>query len=108
MHGVATKKVCRFQSTSPVRGTTVTLPLLRLLGQISIHVPREGDDGGPPPRNRKGEIFQSTSPVRGTTLAAGDASVLNARISIHVPREGDDYYLFYYYLLWFDFNPRPP
>ena len=34
-----------FQSTSPVRGTTVGLTVERNGLTISIHVPREGDDG---------------------------------------------------------------
>ena len=34
----------KFQSTSPVRGTTSALRNGNLHGQISIHVPREGDD----------------------------------------------------------------
>ena len=34
-----------FQSTSPVRGTTVKFLKLFLSMRISIHVPREGDDG---------------------------------------------------------------
>ena len=74
-----------FQSTSPVRGTTVlfsTLAVVRLL--ISIHVPREGDD----PILKDGDI----------TLA----------ISIHVPREGDDKRVFCFCPDHPDFNPRPP
>ena len=35
-----------FQSTSPVRGTTSGQILLYFSSFISIHVPREGDDGG--------------------------------------------------------------
>ena len=55
-----------FQSTSPVRGTTVM-----------------------PYYPEAMAVFQSTSPVRGTT--AGFEQRLSAvEISIHVPREGDD------------------
>ena len=39
--------------------------------EISIHVPREGDDNGHPPGQRLQRGFQSTSPVRGTTLPRG-------------------------------------
>ena len=34
-----------FQSTSPVRGTTNILKIAAFDAKISIHVPREGDDG---------------------------------------------------------------
>ena len=80
---------------------------------ISIHVPREGDDcrchtarskaknyfyprpprGGRPTRDPVRSLpqaFLSTSPARGTTTA-GSRSRLPAPISIHVPREGDDF-----------------
>ena len=56
-----------FQSTSPVRGTTVKIFQIR-----------------PSPCE-----FQSTSPVRGTTLIVC-LLVPEPHISIHVPREGDD------------------
>ena len=74
-----------FQSTSPVRGTTRLLTCLLLFTVISIHVPREGDD----PFGITGRInvsgFQSTSPVRGTTPLALLAVSM-----------------------FLDFNPRPP
>ena len=56
---------------------------------ISIHVPREGDDG---PASRARPLFLkflSTSPARGTTRGRL-ARLLPSKISIHVPREGDD------------------
>ena len=55
-----------FQSTSPVRGTTLGLHNVELDVLISIHVPRAGDDHA--------------------------AACVNniASISIHVPRAGDD------------------
>ena len=75
---------------SPVRGTTCATDVNPLTWKISIHVPREGDDGAKigtketqylisihvpregddsPQRHQTGTgaIFQSTSPVRGTT-----------------------------------------
>ena len=82
--------ITRFLSTSPARGTTD--PSKVLLGDldISIHVPREGDDQAPtlprttasyfyprPPRGGRRDKtaqfvcryfqFLSTSPARGTT-----------------------------------------
>ena len=101
----------QFLSTSPARGTTKDS--LACLGaiEISIHVPREGDDtrswhtsarsghfyprpprGGRhytiplPPVTKK---FLSTSPARGTTPRR-KPGFHRPRISIHVPREGDD------------------
>ena len=56
----------RFLSTSPARGTTSRLLRWPPKSSISIHVPREGDDG-----------FSS-------------AACRRFCISIHVPREGDD------------------
>ena len=78
-----------FQSTSPVRGTTRTVPTqFRDVG-ISIHVPREGDDELKQLITIKQFTFQSTSPVRGTTRASA-GKIKITQISIHVPREGDD------------------
>mgnify|MGYP006893080852 CR=1 FL=1 len=56
---------------------------------ISIHVPREGDDSSGFVKNFFSQLFQSTSPVRGTT-APKRIRFYSAGISIHVPREGDD------------------
>ena len=104
-------EIWKFQSTSPVRGTTQGETNLIGIHVISIHVPREGDDScrglvvpgmtsfqstspvrGTTVEERKRcgkESFQSTSPVRGTTR--GDkVPAVHVGISIHVPREGDD------------------
>ena len=73
-----------FQSTSPVRGTTLAATLFRFSSG-----------------------FQSTSPVRGTTyeaLARGGSRY----ISIHVPREGDDITSIPTRNFVIYFNPRPP
>ena len=81
----------KFQSTSPVRGTTAHGGIDGGRAAISIHVPRAGDDKSPAsctilpcisihvPRAgddahilfacRMTSVFQSTSPVRGTTTA---------------------------------------
>ena len=56
-----------FQSTHPVRGATLNLPVYideRYL--ISIHAPREGCDFDENYRAKLNE-FQSTHPVRGAT-----------------------------------------
>ena len=73
-----------FQSTSPVRGTTLKIYDTPKELTISIHVPREGDDFTP---------------------CDGEGAVL---ISIHVPREGDDYFFLRGPLRVKNFNPRPP
>ena len=59
------------------------------IGQISIHVPREGDDFRPCAPRLHVSQFLSTSPARGTTAAAVPL-LFDLGISIHVPREGDD------------------
>ena len=101
-----------FQSTHPARGATVHHPEAVLVGQISIHAPREGCDSSRfsltpacfnfNPRTPRGvrpvglpDIvsspvrFQSTHPARGATgrpcKGPGRGS-----ISIHAPREGCD------------------
>ena len=73
-----------FQSTSPARGTTILFPHLSHFCEISIHVPREGDD-----------------------LSTHELSA-KASISIHVPREGDDHLLCKAFVIGGNFNPRPP
>ena len=60
-------EIVKFQSTSPVRGTTLS---------VCRH-------------DMWMYVFQSTSPVRGTTVGNRDIYP-KAQISIHVPREGDD------------------
>ena len=118
-----------FQSTSPVRGTTHTLPRPLAPTPISIHVPREGDDLFIVMGIQLDIGFQSTSPVRGTTCGSdlrkvprtisihvpreGDDLLSTAMrpvrpISIHVPREGDDSPAWDTNVSGSDFNPRPP
>ena len=85
-HGVyRTRQRRKFQSTSPVRGTTRCF--LRLFVIINL--------------------FQSTSPVRGTT---GISERINPflPISIHVPRAGDDFTCPPLRFTSVHFNPRPP
>ena len=74
----------KFQSTSPVRGTTKRINADVLFISISIHVPREGDDD------------------------AMDFASIDLEISIHVPREGDDHNDTVPMPLDSHFNPRPP
>ena len=59
--------VCRFQSTHPVRGGTIWIPLRYSLFQISIHPPRAGWD----------HIFRHSK-------------IQQSLISIHPPRAGWD------------------
>ena len=55
-----------FLSTSPARGTTGSRLDIAVKGNISIHVPREGDDMMWQ-YTSTGSVFLSTSPARGTT-----------------------------------------
>ena len=73
-----------FQSTSPARGTTFFADCNSPTSIISIHVPREGDDGA--------DLIPNSS----------------GNISIHVPREGDDPAPAAGRPRRRDFNPRPP
>ena len=71
------------------------------MGDISIHAPREGGDGGTGSVASVSEVFQSTPPARGATaLWSGKAAAL--RISIHAPREGGDSKDAQFYLRIFD------
>ena len=56
---------------------------------LSIHVPRVGDDRGKPSSAGEMYIFLSTSPAWGTTAVAQHV-VFAGGLSIHVPRVGDD------------------
>ena len=57
----------RFQSTRPVGGGTPHAAVSRQLLVISIHPPRGGRDGSPPPGPSAPDRFQSTRPVGGGT-----------------------------------------
>ncbi len=61
----------------------------RVIGSISIHVPREGHDLSRSIGAMRVREFLSTCPVRGTTADALP-SARPSIISIHVPREGHD------------------
>ena len=78
-----------FLSTSPAWGTTLMDRLYRPLSEISIHVPRVGDDAAPWSSTRRTGLFLSTSPAWGTTQKQCLLET-NTGISIHVPRVGDD------------------
>ena len=97
----------KFQSTSPVRGTTYADWEAAGSFEISIHVPRAGDDPHVFRSLYQQDPFQSTSPVRGTT-GHGAPHPRPARISIHVPRAGDDGRGGHGFGLAHHFNPRPP
>ena len=58
----------QFLSTSPLRGTTISVATKSPQIQISIHVPLAGDDRCGAAGVGGGKIFLSTSPLRGTTI----------------------------------------
>ena len=85
-----TQNTVPFQSTSPVRGTTMmALQLLRMCWYFNPRPPCGGRQYFPDMSVDKETIFQSTSPVRGTTRYLFGKFPLSS-ISIHVPRAGDD------------------
>ena len=98
-----------FQSTCPARGTTVRapaqtgqgnnfnpraprgarhgfLPFICRLGNISIHVPREGHDPQATGGRKQPRKFQSTCPARGTTPPAAAASSRARNFNPRAPR----------------------
>ena len=78
-----------FQSTCPVRGTTLRDRRRGVPLHISIHVPRTGHDYRYCVKQRRCGQFQSTCPVRGTTQSSA-TRICTEKISIHVPRTGHD------------------
>ena len=100
--------LCVFQSTSPVRGTTISdMSLSQAISLFQSTSPVRGTTRGYVSRKSDGIIFQSTSPVRGTTQSNSISKGDNG-ISIHVPRAGDDQLCSNMVLVNTDFNPRPP
>ena len=119
-----------FQSTSPARGTTCKYYFCYKGADISIHVPRTGDDkrfdvantddrnfNPRPPHGGRREVsfaftvfikFQSTSPRTGGTTKQTKSCLLVLTISIHVPRTGDDAASDTPTQANTHFNPRPP
>ena len=97
----------RFQSTLPLRGTTVT-------GERAKRSPQYFN-----PRSPCGErrvpfyfliglmLFQSTLPLRGTTIATVKPTG-TAIISIHAPLAGNDHDGIYHTVSGEYFNPRSP
>ena len=79
----------QFQSTCPLRGTTIRRVEGGVQLGISIHVPLAGHDDEESNEDRPIKEFQSTCPLRGTTAAAA-GRVSGSRISIHVPLAGHD------------------
>ena len=118
-----------FQSTSPVRGTTPrTSPFLNNLNisihvpragddffqifshcrlPISIHVPRAGDDEGYSMKKLTVNHFNPRPPCGGRQPKEA-TDMATKRISIHVPRAGDDLSTLSLSCASEDFNPRPP
>ena len=105
-----------FQSTCPVWGRTASSYALNLCHQISIHLPRVGQDGTASPSHAQAPRFQSTCPVWGRTRTRGPKrnrrktfqstcpvwgrttaarrSTGRSQISIHLPRVGQDVFYF--------------
>ena len=119
-----------FQSTFPLRGTTVQSSVRYASAHISIHVPLAGNDvmiltycGTVPsnfnPRSPCGERpvpaarprplpkFQSTFPLRGTTAIYWPL-IVRCKISIHVPLAGNDSASSCPSAISRNFNPRSP
>ena len=61
------RRVNKFLSTSPLRGTTYPSASCSSAPVISIHVPLAGDDPPCPTTTATPTTFLSTSPLRGTT-----------------------------------------
>ncbi len=68
---------------------TERLAIKKAIWQISIHIPRVGDDGYREAMSSEYKVFQSTSPVWGMTFDI-ETTRLPEIISIHIPRVGDD------------------
>ena len=79
----------KFLSTSPARGTTRFDYPGDSANNISIHVPREGDDTVTNLKNKMVNISIHV-PREGDDLALPLSDQPETGISIHVPREGDD------------------
>ena len=97
-----------FLSTSPAWGTTPTEVMLMTYEDISIHVPRVGDDKAAPYVYKVKNKFLSTSPAWGTTCRLMISHCFPICISIHVPRVGDDFIPCTAYDGNIHFYPRPP
>ena len=97
-----------FQSTSPVRGTTdIHVHALRAR-DISIHVPRAGDDIRAPGGGGLFPKFQSTSPVRGTTASIASCHGCSTTFQSTSPVRGTTSSQVENSASLSYFNPRPP
>ena len=74
---------------------------------ISIHIPRVGDDSVMDSGLTCVTSFQSTSPVWGMTRE-DPVTWIPAVISIHIPRVGDDLRVLFHRRDTKHFNPHPP
>ena len=79
----------QFQSTCPLRGTTITQRHSAAYGQFQSTCPLRGTTRHCR-RGKAGGVFQSTCPLRGTTCTAPTTSLPVMRISIHMPLAGHD------------------
>ena len=89
-----------------MRGTTFAAGIFAWVFGISIHVPREGDDGYGAPM-LEANLISIHVPREGDDIDNQGIS-RKGRISIHVPREGDDASRRRSPPPGCDFNPRPP
>ena len=77
-----------------------------LCEDISIHVPRVGDDYGKPTEYLKRRISIHVPRVGDDLFVRKKIEIFN--ISIHVPRVGDDRKTNFRLSVISNFNPRPP
>ena len=96
-----------FQSTSPVWGMTIMLPISVKTSSISIHIPRVGDDPGFVPLLDENTSISIHIPRVGDDFSAKYAADLPG-ISIHIPRVGDDACATAPGASSMYFNPHPP
>ena len=93
LHAVqVVERKSKFQSTCPVRGRTTQLKQAFRGPDISIHLPRAGQDYVERGDAQGQPRFQSTCPVRGRTRTQLGNRAEN-QISIHLPRAGQDFRL---------------
>ena len=77
-----------FQSTLPTRGSDETDAVLRLMDEISIHAPHEGERPPPIIAKRTIRAFQSTLPTRGSDSGRAAVSIAAHYFNPRSPRGG--------------------
>ena len=97
-----------FQSTCPLRGTTVKALCAWAEGTISIHVPLAGHDPPCACRCRTFRVISIHVPLAGHDPRPRCISASLRGISIHVPLAGHDKRSTAYRMTYSYFNPRAP